>query len=266
MQMDLNISEKRAIITGGSKGIGREIAITLAKEGVDIVICARGKEDIEKTVTQIRSETSANVFGISGDLKIKSECDRIMDFALEKLGGVDILICSANQPGGGTFFSLEEKDWVDHMDIKFMSSIYCAKKAIPDMQKRQWGRVILISGMGARTYRPFAIDNGPVCAALSNFGKQLANQVVGDGICVNVILPGITNTPRRQERMKTTAKLDNKSIEDIEEKELNAIPTGRFIQPSEVADLTAFLCSNRAASIIGQNIAIDGGASEAVFY
>ena len=79
-------------------------------------------------------------------------------------------------------------------------------------------------------------------------------------------MPGITNTPRRQERMKTTAKLDNKSIEDIEEKELNAIPTGRFIQPSEVADLTAFLCSNRAASIIGQNIAIDGGASEAVFY
>ena len=264
--MDLNISEKRAVITGGSKGIGREIALTLSKEGVDVLICGRGQEDLDNTASYIRSQTNGKVIGISGDLKIKSECDKIMDFAIENLGGVDILVCSANQPGGGTFFSLQEKDWNDHMDVKFMSSFHCARKAIPDMQSRKWGRVILIAGMGSRAYRPLAMDNGPVCAALANFGKQLANQVVQDGISVNVILPGITNTPRRVERMKTTAKLENKSVEDIEAQELQGIPMGRFIRANEIADLTAFLCSEKASSIIGQNIAIDGGASEAVFY
>jgi len=264
--MDLNISGKRAVITGGSKGIGREIALTLSKEGVDVLICARGQEDLDNTVSYIRSQTNGKVIGVTGDLKIKSECDKIMDYAIENLGGIDILVCSANQPGGGTFFSLEEKDWSDHMDVKFMSSFHCARKAIPDMQSRQWGRVILIAGMGSRAYRPFAMDNGPVCAALANFGKQLANQVVGDGICVNVILPGLTNTPRRIEKMKTIAKLENKSIEEVEVQELQGIPMNRFIRSDEIADLTAFLSSDRAASIVGQNIAIDGGASEAVFY
>ena len=122
--MDLNISGKRAVITGGSKGIGREIALTLSKEGVDVLICARGQEDLDNTVSYIRSQTNGKVIGITGDLKIKSECDKIMDFAIENLGGVDILVCSANQPGGGTFFSLEEKDWADHMDVKFMSSFH----------------------------------------------------------------------------------------------------------------------------------------------
>ena len=89
---------------------------------------------------------------------------------------------------------------------------------------------------------------------------------MSDGICVNVILPGITNTPRRVERMKTTAKLENKSVEEVEVQELQGIPMGRFIRSDEIADLTAFLSSDRAASIVGQNIAIDGGASEAVFY
>ncbi len=266
--MDLNLAGRVALVTGGSKGIGRSIALTLAREGADVAICARGAEALERTAGEILGISGRRCLAVKSDLSVAEDCFGFVRSAVEHFGRADILVHSANSPSDnpGTFFTLSDEDWVRHMDLKFFAALRCCQEVVPHMQKNKWGRIVLIAGMSGRLVRLNRMDNGPVCAALSNFGTHLAVQLVGDGIRVNTIHPNATETPRRHADMERLSGLRGLSQEEVRKQMLAELPMRRFIQPEEVAGLVAFLCSDLADSITGQTIGIDGGAARSVYF
>ncbi len=266
--MKLNLEGRAALVTGGSKGIGKSIAMALAGAGVDTALCARGKEGLERARDEIASATGRKCVAVQGDLSANEDCKRVVKAAAERLGRLDILICSANALAdkGGTFETIPDEQWVAHMDLKFLSAVRCAREAVPHMASRKWGRIILVSGMSVRLVRARAMDNGPTCAAMTNFGKQLAAQVVGQGIRVNTILPDFTRTELLMAFFQREATARGTSLDAVVKDLASKMPIGRLIEPEEIAHLATFLCSDLADAITGQTIAVDGGAAMSVHY
>jgi NAD(P)-dependent dehydrogenase (short-subunit alcohol dehydrogenase family) len=266
--MDLDLSGKVALITGGSKGIGRAIAKRLAQSGANIAICARGSTELEETSRAIASETKRECLAVQADLSSLEDCRKFVKAAADRYGRADVLVCSANvlSEKGGTFKSITDEEWVSHMDLKFFSTVRCAREVLPYMQQRKWGRVIIISGMATRLVRMRAMDNGPICGALANFGKQLSAQVVRDGIRVNTIHPDFTRTDLLMSFLKREADARKVPLEEVVDEMSQKMPIGRLIKPEEIAHLVAFLCTDLADPITGQSIAVDGGAAMSVHY
>ena len=147
------------------------------------------------------------------------------------------------------------------MNLKFFSAVRCAREVLPYMQRKKWGRVVIISGMATRLVRMRAMDNGPICSALANFGKQLSAQVVRDGIRVQHNSPGLHANRATHLFLKREATARNVSLEDVVAEMAQKMPIGRLIEPDEIAHLVAFLCTDLADPITGQSIAVDGGAA-----
>lgn len=266
--MDLDLSGKVALVTGGSKGIGKAIATRLARCGASVAICARGSIDLEQTSQEIASETKRECFAIQADLSSLEECQKFVKTAVDRFGRADVLACCANvlSEKGGTFDTIADEEWVSHINLKFFSAVRCAREVLPYMQRQKWGRVIIMSGMATRLVRLRAMDNGPICGALANFGKQLAAQVVRDGIRVNTIHPDFTRTELLMSFLKREATARNVPLEDVVAEMAQKMPIGRLIEPDEIAHLVAFLCTDLADPITGQSIAVDGGAAMSVHY
>jgi 3-oxoacyl-[acyl-carrier protein] reductase len=265
--MDLKLSGRVALVTGGSKGIGRSIALSLAQEGVDIGMCARGKEDLEKAAQEIGS-FGRQCLPVQADLNVPQECSRFIKVAADHFGRADILVCCANvlSERGGTFTTITDEDWVSHMNRKFFGYVRCAREVLPYMQENKWGRIIIISGMATRLVRLIGMDNGPVCAALTNFGKQLAAQVIGDGIRVNTIHPNLTRTQLVMDFLQKSANARGMTLDEIEKETASKLPLGRLQEPEDIAHLATFLCSDLADAITGQSLAVDAGADMSVHY
>jgi 3-oxoacyl-[acyl-carrier protein] reductase len=266
--MKYTLDHRVALVTGGSSGIGKSIAENLAIDGANVAICARGKEKLEATAHEIYKSSGTQPLIVQEDLSVYEGCQRFVNKSFKHFGRIDILICCANTPPqmGGNFFAITDEEWTSHMNIKFFSAVRCSREVIPYMRKDKWGRIIFISGMGTRSVRLYTMDNGPICAALTNFGKQLSAQVIGDGIRVNTILPNMTRTERLMKSLKLRPKANERSLEEIEKEEIGKLPIGRFLEPEETAHLVTFLCSDLADGITGQTIAIDGGSSPCVYY
>ncbi|MFC1534509.1 SDR family oxidoreductase, partial [Thermodesulfobacteriota bacterium] len=144
--------------------------------------------------------------------------------------------------------------------------IRCAREVLPHMRNNQWGRIIIVAGMSARVVSPISIDSGPICGALANFGKQLANQEAGHGILVNTIHPGPTLTPRLEWAFKHIAQKEGTTAEVPRNQMEQRIPIGRIINPEDIANLALFLCSQGASAITGQSIGVDGGYGTGIIY
>lgn len=266
--MNFNLSDRVALVTGGSKGIGKSIAMTLAKSGAKVAICARGQENLNHTAKEISSQTGRECISVQADLGALEGCKRFVSTAAEHFGRIDILVCSANflSEKGGTFTSISDEEWVSHMNLKFFSAVRCAREVVPHMQKRKWGRIIIISGMATRLVRMRAMDNGPICGALANFGKQLAAQVVREGIRVNTIHPDFTRTELLMSFLQREADARKVSLDEVVKEAASKMPIGRLIEPEEIAHFAGFLCSDWADAITGQSVAVDGGAAMSVHY
>ncbi len=264
--MDLGLGGKVAIVTGGSKGIGRATALALAQEGVDVSICARGVEALEEAAAEIRSRTGHRVLAVRADMTALEDIQRLVATTVAQLGGVDILINNAVNSIAAPFMELPDEAWLNHINVKVMGYVRCAREVIPYMKRRGGGRIINIGGMAARSVGALTNSNGVTNSAVSNIAKNLADQVATDGILVNCIHPGTTRTPRQAMMLERRARDANVSIEEAERLSVADIPIGRMIEPEDVADLVLFLVSNRASAITGQTIAIDGGAGRGIHY
>ena len=266
--MGSDLSGRVALVTGGSQGIGLAAATALAKAGADISICARNVETLQKAADEIRTATDRQCLPVAADLSSLEECQRFVQTATGHFGRADILVCSANMPrtGGGPFLSMPDERWVYHINVKFLSAVRCAREVIPHMQANRWGRIVLVGGMATRGVQANAMDNGPVCAALSNFAKQLAAQLIKDGIRVNTVLPGSTFSPAHLANLAEQAARRGITLEEMEREAAEALPLGRILDSEEIASLITFLASDAANTITGQSIAIDGGSSTGVFY
>ena len=249
--MDLELTDKTAIVTGGSVGIGKAVARELAREGVDVVICARRRELLEAAAAELSSETGRKIVPIVADTSQKASVQSMVDAAVDAMGRVDILVNNAATPGGlvlGPLAESDEEALLSDINTKVVGYFRCAKAAASHMQRQGWGRVINIGGLSARRAGTFS---GMRNAALVHLTKTLSDQLGPDGITVNLVHPGATRTER------TGAEQEERASQG------NAIR--RMVDASEIGYVVAFLASTKAGAITGETIAAGGGVVGAVY-
>ena len=272
--MDLGLQGKHAIVTGGSRGIGKAIARELAREGVDVAIVARNKADLDATARALAAETNRRVIPLVCDVTSKAQVDAMVAEAAQQLGGVHILVNSGSAPGGspsaiGPIENLIDEELIDDFKIKYVGALRCSRAAIPFMKQVGWGRIINISGANARNAGN--LSGGARNGALVHMTKTLAVQLGRHGITVNCIHPGTTRTERTPSLLAARAKQLGVSPEEAERQDFapdsprgNAIC--RMVDASEIAFVTAFLASEKAWAVSGELVAATGGAGKNVYY
>jgi NAD(P)-dependent dehydrogenase (short-subunit alcohol dehydrogenase family) len=263
---DLGLRDRIALITGGSRGIGKAVALALARHGVHVAFCGRTPETLEQTAGEIRA-LGVQAWPFKADVTGLENIQRFVGQAAEASGGrVDILVNNAVTSLSAPFDEQTDDDWRHHIDVKLMAYIRCAREVLPHMRARRWGRIVNIGGMTARITAPIRITNGVVNAGVSNFTKQLAGQVGPQNITVNCVHPGHTATDRMMKMFRRRAHDANVGVEEIEAQTIANIPLGRLIMPEDIANAVLFFCSPLAGMITGQSIAVDGGSGQSVNY
>ena len=270
--MDLGLTGKHAIVTGGSKGIGKAIARELAREGVDVAIVARSREPLEAAARELEAQTKRRIVPLVADVTSKAEVDAMVAEAAERLGGLHILVNSGSPPGGtatGPIETVVDQELLDDFNVKYVGALRCARAAIPYLKAQGWGRIINISGMNARNARN--LTGGARNVSLVHFTKTLSVQLGRFGITVNCIHPGVTRTERTPRLLATRAAEVGISADEMEKRDFahdsprgNAI--GRMVDADEIAYVTAFLASEKAWAVTGGVVVADGGAGRAVYY
>lgn len=258
--MELGLSGKRALVLGASRGLGMEIAKGLAAEGVKVFAAARNGDAIREWAGMLEGD---DVIPVTLDLSDISAIDAALD-TLKKDGGVDILVNNTGGPPPGAAQSAERTEWIKHFETMAANLFHVTTSLLPQMQERGWGRIITIASSGVEQPIPnLALSNG-VRAAVVGWSKTLANEVAGDGITVNIVMPGRIHTQRVNELDGAAAKRTGTEVEDVAAKSRATIPAGRYGRPEEFADVVTFLASARASYVTGSRIRIDGGAIKSV--
>jgi NAD(P)-dependent dehydrogenase (short-subunit alcohol dehydrogenase family) len=252
--MDLELKGKRAIVTGGSRGIGKVIARVLAAEGVDVAISARGEEQLKATAQELASASGRRVVPIVANTRSEADVNRLVETAIDQLGGVDILINNAALPGGiSTATKLEQivdEQVLEDINIKVVGYLRTARALAPHLIRKGWGRIINIGGLAIhRTGRPVATLRNVGVAAIT---KNLADELGPLGINVTAVHPGATRTER---------------TDKASEAELGKnVGIGRIVDAKEVAWVVAFLASPLSVAINGDAIPIGGGSPGTIHY
>ncbi|MGO9606945.1 MAG: SDR family NAD(P)-dependent oxidoreductase [Candidatus Binataceae bacterium] len=255
--MDLELRGKTAIVTGGSKGIGRATALRLVEEGASVLICARGREALDETASIARRQTEGSrVATAEADLTRHDDIRRVVDEAVRAFGRIDILVNNAGSARPGDFLKLSDEDWRTDFDLKFFGYVRMAREVLPHMDREHRGVIVNVIGTGG--LRPTAgyMVGGAANAALNHFTKALADEGAKHGVRVVGVNPGPILTERLQLFTERGARGRN-----LDEVYARMTPLGRPGKPEEVADLIVFLASERAAFIHSANITIDGGAN-----
>lgn len=262
--MDLNLTGKVGFVTGASKGIGREVARTLANEGCDLVITARGQEDLEKTAAELSAETGRTVVGLAGDMSDSADVERCVRAAVERLGGIDILVTCAGSSPGGLLEELTDEQWHQSLNLKFMGYVRTVRAVVPHMVERGKGAIVLVVGNDGLKPSFWEMTAGAANAADLNFASSVADQYGPKGVRVNTVNPGPVDTDRWDGLEKAFARDMGVDQAEARRRAETSIPFGRITKPQEVAALVAFLASDVAASVHGAHVPIDGAQRKAL--
>lgn len=254
--MDLGIRGKRGLVCAASKGLGRACAEALAGAGVDLVINSRTEADITRTATEIADKFGVRVTPIAAD--ITTETGRAD--VLKAVGQADILVNNAGGPPPGKWTDWSRDDFIKAIDANMLSAVALMQALVPGMMERGWGRVVNITSQSVRSPVSVLGLSNTARSGLTGFVAGMSRQVAGQGVCVNNILPGIHATARADSLDQGVAQKDGISLEEARIKRQAGIPTGEYGQPGDFGATCAFLCSQHARFIIGQNILLDGGA------
>lgn len=258
--MDLGIAGKIALVTGASRGIGREIAASLLREGVRVMITARNAKRLEETRAALEKETKGEVQAAAADLERDAEVKAMIDATVRHFGGIDILINNAATVMPADFLTLSDKDWLHVFEEKTNGYVRCLRHAIPVMKGRGWGRIVNVSGLGGRQPKPSAIPVGVNNAAVLNLSKSLAWLLAPDNILVNTVVPDIVDTDIQDETMDRLSRLTGRPEAEVRKERVAHIAVQRMGRPEEVADVITFLVSARTSYVTGTAWHVDGGA------
>jgi NAD(P)-dependent dehydrogenase (short-subunit alcohol dehydrogenase family) len=253
---------KIAVITGASRGIGRAIAIRLAKEGAKTVLSARDRQALDGAVDQI-TESGGQSAALSLDLRVPEAPRRLAEFAHQTFGQIDIVINNAGATKRGEFQDLTEEDWADGYALKFFGAVRLTRAAWPHL-KASSGSLINISGIGGRTPEAQFTIGGSVNAALISFTKAMAAAGIRDGVQVNVINPGTIRTDRYQKRLLAFAAEHGIDTAAAEREFLREHQATRIGEPEDIAALVAFVASPEGRFLHGAMVDMDGGATKTI--
>ena len=244
--MDLALGNRRALVMGGSRGLGKAIAKALLAEGAQVAICARGAERVAAAAAELGAE------GLVCDLSVPGAAAAVVEEATRRLGGLDILVVNTGGPPPSLFIDLDDSAWRRAFEGLWMSSVGAIRAALPGMRERRWGRILMVTSVAAKEPVPNLMLSNSLRAGLHGMINSLAREVAADQVTVNALLPGYTLTERLQELRLNEAVL------------AATIPAGRIGSPEEFAAVAAFLASGPASYVTGQALAIDGGLLQSI--
>ena len=254
--MDLGIKGRKALVCASSKGLGRACAISLAREGVELVIVARTRDALEATAEEIRRDTGARVTAVAADITTPEG----RALALAACPQPDILVNNAGGPPPGDFRNWTRDDWIKAIDANMLTPIELIKASVDGMIARKFGRIVNITSSAVKApIDILGLSNG-ARAGLTGFVAGIARKTVRHNVTINGLLPGPFETDRLRANIATGAKASGKTVEEVTAERRAANPAGRFGDPAEFGDACAYLCSAQAGFITGQNILLDGGA------
>jgi 3-oxoacyl-[acyl-carrier protein] reductase len=256
--MDLGIKGRRAIVTGGSSGIGFETARQLLEEGVRVLITGRNADKLEKAREELAKH--GEVHALVADMTKEADIAKMVDTAKEKLGGVDILVNNAGTMYSGRFAVLTDAEMKKQLETKLFGFLRAIRAVYPMMQAQKWGRIVNTIGGAGKEPDPYMFGSGMTNSALLNLTKSLSTEFGEDNVLVNAICPGWVDTNLwRMNAQGLRNELNVKSEDEARKLAAKKNALGRMGRPEELANATAFLCSERASYITGVSINLDGG-------
>lgn len=259
--MDLGLAGKAALVTGGSRGIGRAAALALAAEGARLAICARDPGVLEQAVEEIERSSTERVLALECDCTDAADVERMVASVAERLGGIDVLVNSLGAAKGGHFLELDENDWNESLELKLRGQIRCCKAALPTIRAGGGGTIVNVIGHRGKQPDGRALPAGVANAGLVNFTVGLAREEARHGIRVTGVSPAPVDTRRLRQVFETEAATLGVSVEEAGRRWLSHVPLGRAARPEEIADVITFLASERASFVTGTVVAVDGGAT-----
>ncbi len=262
--MDLGLKGKVALVTGGSRSIGRAIAVSLLKEGARVMVSSLDPMRLEATRAALEKDPGGEVKAKAANLERDDEVRELVETVLHAFGQLDILVNCAGTVIPGDFLALDEERWSQVFEQKLNGYVRCARHAIPAMKARRQGRIINISGLAAREGGVNTLPIGVNNAAVLNLTNTLAMALAPDNILVNAVVPHIINTDRQDETMREFAALTGRPEADIRKERVAKLPLGRMGRPEEVADVVTFLASERTSFVTGAAWHVDGGAHRGI--
>jgi len=253
--MDLGIQGRRALVCASSKGLGRGCAEALAGEGVDLILNARGAESLEATAANIRATHGVSVEAVAADITTEAGQAAV----LEAAGDIDILVTNAGGPPPGLWSDWGRDDFIAAFDANLLTPIALIKASLPGMMDRGWGRIVNITSVAVKAPIPVLGLSNTARSGLTGYVAGVSRQVAGSGVTINNLLPGLHDTDRLVTLDKVDADARGISVDDARQARMQSLPAGRFGTSEEFGAACAWLCSDKAGFVIGQNILLDGG-------
>jgi 3-oxoacyl-[acyl-carrier protein] reductase len=261
--VDLGLAGRRAVVTGGTKGIGRGVVAELLGEGAKVAFCARGSDEVKTTQDELDTSGAGDVIGYVTDVTDAAAVQQFIDDAARTLGGIDILVNNAGAAHPGNFETLDDADWQGDLDVKLFSQIRCVRAALPHLRTSAAPRIINVNAVYAKYPDPTFFATTVNRAACLNFSKALAQQYGPEGILVNSVNIGFVVTAQ-WENIRARRAPDSTPDEFFASLASAEVPMGRFGTVEEVSGLIAFLASDRASYITGASIDVAGGMGKYV--
>jgi len=255
---------KVVVITGGSKGIGRAIAVAFARESATCVLAASSAANLAEAAKTVAGAGGAEPMTVAGDLRTLAGCEQLFAKVNERHKRCDILINCAGATRAGDFLTIPDEAWLDGFALKFFGAVRLSRMFWPLLTAAK-GHVVNIIGGAARTVEPEFMLCGTVNSALANFTKGLSRRGIRDGVNVNAIHPGTTATERTNTLLRQRAEASGRRVEEVRAETIAKSGVQRIAEPEDIAALTLFLCSERARHIQGTATAVDGGATPGLY-
>ncbi len=263
--MNLDIKGKRALVCAASRGMGKAIAKSLSREGVQLFICARNSTSLESTAKEIKEYAEEPVYYQACDLTSRHSINELIDKVKSSMGEIDILVHNVGGPPFSTVLETKLEDWSLAYRQLFESVVQLNQAFLPEMKEKRWGRIVAVTSLSVAEPIPTLAMSNAMRSAVTSMLKTLADEVASYNICINCVAPGLVHTQRTEERLQIDVKQTGRSRDELLVQLSKSIPAQRLGSPEEFASVVTFLCSQPASYITGSTIYVDGGKRRSTY-
>lgn len=254
-----DLKDRIALVTGASSGLGFAAARAIARRGARVAIASRGGEKLDAARERLRAEASAEVISVPADIRDADALAKLTGEVEHQLGPIDILVANGGGPPSKPALDVTEEDWQVAIPLALLFVPRLCRLVLPGMRERRWGRIVAINSVSARQPIPGLALSNALRPAVLGYLKTLSQEVAGEGVTVNAVLPGYTLTERQDELANAAAARTGRNREEIVAGWISGTPINRMAEPDEIGAMVGFLCSPEASYVTGQAVTVDGG-------